>query len=305
MRILVTGAGGFVGRHVLKHFLDHGYDVQAMDIEIPSSPVKGATWTACNLCHSDNLTNAVRAIGPEACIHLGGISHVPYGWANPKQLFDVNLIGTVNLLEGLRHHAMECRLLMVSSAQVYGTQPGGTTVRETDPLTPGNLYAVSKAACDQMTLLYAQRYGMPAMTVRPNNHIGPGQPPNFVISSLARQVRAIAAGADPVVTAGNLESMRDFTDVRDVARAYRLLLEKGCPGSAYNLGSGHLVRLAEVLDHLCRLAGIKPRVVCDEKLFRARDSSPIIDTTRLRKDTGWAPEIELATSLKDILAEPA
>ncbi|MEI6807452.1 MAG: GDP-mannose 4,6-dehydratase [bacterium] len=305
MRILITGAGGFVGRHTCRDLLTHGHAIQAMDLTGPSAASTITDWTVCDLRDSKATDNAIRTIRPEACIHLAGFSHVPAGWSKPKELFEANVIGTINLLEAFRNHAPAARLLIVTTAQVYGTQSGPAALSEADPLLPVSLYAVSKVAVDQMTLLYARHYGMATMTVRPNNHIGPGQPPDFVVSSLARQVRAIAAGAEPVIRVGNLESQRDFTDVRDVARAYRLLIEKGRSGSAYNLGSGHLVSIDEILGHLCRLANVKPEVIRDDQLFRERDSSPILDTSKLRTDTNWRPEIDLQSSLRDILAEQA
>lgn len=303
MRILVTGAGGFVGRHTCRDLLTHSYEIHGMDLTGASTASGTASWTVCDLCNGTATDDAIRIIRPEACIHLAGFSHVPAGWSKPRELFEANVIGTINLLQAFRNHAPAAKLLIVTTAQVYGTQPCPAPLCEADPLLPASLYAVSKVAVDQLTLLYARHYGMAAMTVRPNNHIGPGQPSAFVVSALARQVRAIAAGSKPVIRVGNLESERDFTDVRDVARAYRLLIEKGIAGSAYNLGSGHLASIGEILSHLCRMANVKPEVIRDDQLFRARDSSPVLDTGKLRTDTGWEPEIDLQTSLRDILAE--
>ena len=183
----------------------------------------------------------VSELAPDACIHLAGIAFVPLGWTDPELVFSVNLLGTINVLEAFRLGAPKARLLIVTSAEIYGRVPGSHAFAEDAPLTPDNLYAVSKMAADLSSLLYARRYGMHVMTARPGNHIGPGQSPRFVTSAFAEQIVKIARKqTEPVLKVGNLECERDFTDVRDVARAYRLIAEGGRAGEAYNISSEKL-----------------------------------------------------------------
>jgi GDP-4-dehydro-6-deoxy-D-mannose reductase len=155
-----------------------------------------------------------------------------------------------------------------------------------------------------LALTYASAHGMQIITTRPNNHVGPGQSADFVLGAFGTQIKAIARGeADPVLKTGNLESTRDFTDVRDVVRAYRLLLEKGTSGQTYNIGSGKQESVGEVLKIMCGIEGIAPEILQDPALTRPADRSPLLDTTCIERDTGWTPAISLDTTLHDILQE--
>ena len=217
-------------------------------------------------------------------------------------MLSVNIIGTINIIEAFKDHAPEARILVASTAHVYGTSPGGKVLTEDSPLAPVSTYAVSKAAADIASRACASEYGMHIMTSRPNNHIGPGQDARFAVASFASQVAAIARNEhEPLLMTGNLDSTRDFLDVRDVAKAYRLLLEKGRSGKAYNISSSQMVRMGDILDKLCHLTGVEPEIKVDPSKFRPTDSSPILDTSEISNDTGWKPEIELDKTLKDIL----
>jgi GDP-4-dehydro-6-deoxy-D-mannose reductase len=174
-------------------------------------------------------------------------------------------------------------------------------IHEDELLGPDTFYAISKAAADQICLLYAKQYKMNVLVARPHNHIGPGQSPKFAIASFARQVAAIRNGATPAMKVGNLDNRRDFTDVRDIVRAYRLLIEKGNVGKAYNIASCHEVRVGDVLTRLCELAGVKPDISRDPAFYRPLDENPTLNTDRIRHDTGWTPIIPLDQTLSDIL----
>ncbi|MBU1909911.1 MAG: GDP-mannose 4,6-dehydratase, partial [Verrucomicrobia bacterium] len=244
----------------------------------------------------------VQELKPDGCIHLAGIAFVPMGWTDPDAVFSVNLLGTIRLLETFRHHAAAARLLIVTSAEVYGRAGDGRPQDEETPLAPDNLYALSKRAADSAARLYAQHYGMAVLVVRPGNHIGPGQSSRFVATAFAEQVAAIALGrAEPVVRVGNLDSERAFLDVRDMVRAYRLLLERGRAGEVYNAGSSARVRVGDLLDQLCRLAGVHPRIEVDPARYRDADISGILDCGKIRRELGWAPEIPLRETLRTIL----
>jgi GDP-4-dehydro-6-deoxy-D-mannose reductase len=300
MRVLVTGANGFVGRHLLAELAAQGWDTLALDAA--PTPAASQSFTG-DIRDRELLAAIVRDAQPDACVHLAGLTFVPAGWTAPEDMLAINVVGTASLLQTFRTAGSRARLLIATTAQIYGTRPHPEPLTEDTAPAPENLYAISKAAADQLALLYARQHGMPVMTVRPHNHIGPGQAPNFAVPALARQIRAIAAGAAPVIRAGNLDSRRDFTDVRDVARAYRLLLERGEPGQAYNVASGRLVSIRAICDRLCAFAGVQPEIQREDSLYRPEDASPLLDTRRIRQATGWAPQIDLDQTLRAILAE--
>jgi len=302
MRILVTGASGFAGRHVVRELRDHDHEVLAVDRQFEPPLPAGTSTHVCDICDGATLNAFVASTAPDACIHLAGIAFVPEGRQHPARVFRTNTMGTLHLLQAFRRLQRPAPLLTVSTAHVYGRTARSQPITESDPLQPETAYAISKCAADMLTLHYATEYGMHTMTARPHNHIGPGQSQRFVIASFAAQLRAMQCGATaPRITVGNLQSERDFTDVRDVARAYRLLVEHGRPGQAYNIASGHPVTVQSVLDALCRIAGIHPEIVVDSERFRPTDSWPPLDLTRIRQETGWTPRFHIDQTLGDIL----
>lgn len=302
MKILVTGANGFVGTHLIKELAGAGHAVIASDIRTQSGVADDKGFHPCDLRDPESVTDMIRKINPEACIHLGGIASVIEGHANPSNLLAVNLTGTLNILEALRKHTPQCRLLFISTAHVYGPRNDDKPITEDSALKPVNLYSISKACADQICLQYAKEFNMHVLSARANNHIGPGQTIQYVIPSFAAQFKSILKGRqDNSIRTGNLESIRDFTDVRDVVRAYRLLIEKGVPGNAYNISSGRMFKLTKIIEILSKLTGISPKLITDETKYRPADKSPVLDTTRLHRDTGWKPEIELERSITDIL----
>lgn len=302
MRVLVTGATGFVGRYLLSELKAQGHAAYGLDLGAPPPDLPVDAFVTADICRGDALPEAVARLRPDACVHLAAMAFVPSGKSSPVKMTEVNVMGTTRLLDAFRAHAPEARILFVSTAQVYGTRPRLAPVTEDDPLFPESLYGITKSAADGIARFFARQYGMPVMVARPYNHIGPGQAPDYVVASFASQVRAIREGAPAAIRVGNLESRRDFTDVRDIVRAYRLLLEKGAAGEAYNIASGRHVRIADVLARLCDLAGVQPRIDHDAALHRPVDHSLVLDITRLRQATGWAPAVPLETTLKDLVA---
>lgn len=307
MQVLVTGAAGFVGGHAIPELTGAGHEVVAMVMPGQSLDLPGCSAVeAAELGDAEGLVELVKRHQPGACLHLAGMAFVPTAWQQPQEAIRVNVIGTLNLLEAFRVHAPQAKFLTVTSAQLYGHAVRDHAITEDEPAIADSIYSVSKWASDNCTLLYAKRYGMTAMTARPCNHIGPGQSESFVVSSFARQMIDIAKGQRaPLMKVGNLESEREFTDVRDVARAYRLLLEKGQSGLAYNISSGRLMKIQRVFDLLRDLTGAIPQVEIDPDLYRPTDTQPVIDTSRIREHTGWEPEIKIEQTLKDILARMA
>ena len=301
MRILVTGASGFVGRHFLTEAAANGHTAFAMDVTPPPGSVACAGFFSACLTDPAALCETIRRCKPDACMHLAGVAFVPTANTDPGRVIDINIMGTANLLEAFRNNAPKCRILVASSAQVYGHRPRPSPIKEDDPLTPDSLYGITKAAADDISRFFARQYGMAVMTARPYNHVGPGQSPHFVVPAFAMQIRAILRGQGNVIKVGNLESRRDFTDVRDVVHAYRLLLERGEAGFAYNVASGHQLAIGQILHQLCDLAGVSPDIVQDPALYRPDGACSTLDTSRLIAATGWQPRIPFTQTMKDIL----
>ncbi|MGA0332549.1 MAG: GDP-mannose 4,6-dehydratase [Kiritimatiellia bacterium] len=300
-KILITGANGFVGQHAIREFSSHGYDVYeglgpgfhpANDHQVPF-----------NLQNYEIMSFVINQIKPDACLHLAGQAHIPFCENDPVTANDLNVTGTVRLLEAFRRHQPQGRIVVVTSAEVYGHAHSTEIVTENHPLTPTTLYGITKQAADEASLAFANQLGIPVMTARPWNHIGPGQHPRFVAAAFARQFAAFIKGAPAEMKTGNLESQRDFTDVRDIVRGYRLILEKGTTGQAYNLSSSQLRPIRDLIEGFVEISGIRPSMEVDPALFRPTDATPLLSTEKIRSQCGWKPEIALEQSLRDILDE--
>lgn len=304
MRALITGSQGFVGRHLIRELQDHDWEIGGVDLAPAGAQPAAIDYFQADIRDARALEKTVRQFRPAACIHLSGLAFVPEGWANAEAVFSINTLGTIHLLEACRQFAPAAKILVVSSAEVYGEQTGQRLVTENDELAPANLYAVSKAAADQIARLYAGQYSLPAIVARPSNHIGPGQAPHFAVASFAAQLAAAAAQNTPAaIKVGNLDSVRDFTDVRDVARAYRLLIEKGRPGEAYNIASHREITLRHVLEQLGSIAGLKPVIEVDPARRRLTEPRARLATAKIETETNWKPQIAIETTLMDIMAE--
>lgn len=293
MRALVTGGLGFVGRHLVAHLEAQGDDVVTVDRH--GDPPVDITDAAA-------VRAAVEAAAPEAVYHLAGWADVGASWAHPHEVLRVNAVGTLNVLEACRHAGVD-RVLSVSSADVYGlVTEADLPLTESSPLRPTSPYAASKVAADALAQQAFLGHGLAVVRVRPFNHLGPGQSEAFVAPALAARIaRAELAGGGEVAV-GNLSARRDFTDVRDVVRAYRLLIERGEPGEVYNVCSGVDVAVQDLVDQLVAMSRHPIRLVQDPSLVRPIDL-PVLrgDASRLAAATGWRPEIPLAQTLADLL----
>lgn len=302
-RVLITGATGFVGVYLVAHLAEAypGWHVTGTTRHAAEADSRAAL---CDLRDAGAVASLVQQIRPEMVVHLAGQSNVPASLRDPETTLANNILGTLHLLDGCRAHAPNARLLIVSSSEVYGpTPPEAQPLCEERPLRPVNPYAVSKATQEMLALQYAHSYGLDVVVARPFNHIGPGQTDRFVVSAFARQVVEVERGERQAVSVGNLDAARDFTDVRDVVRAYLLLLEKGERGGIYNIGRGTAVTIGDLLDMLCRLAQGAITIERDPARLRPSDAPVMIaDTTRLRQATGWEPEVSLTQSLDETLA---
>jgi GDP-4-dehydro-6-deoxy-D-mannose reductase len=256
-----------------------------------------------DILDADGLAKALDAARPDAVYHLAGFAHVGDSWERPGEVFRVNAEGTLNVLEAARRVTLPAppTVLVVSSAEVYGrVTPDDLPLTEDAPVRPVSPYAASKAAAEVLAVQAFLGRGVPTVVARPFNHTGPGQSPVFVVPALARRIKE----ADGVLKVGNLAPRRDITDVRDVVRAYRLLVERGRPGTAYNVCSGTDVAIDDVVGRLLALAGADLRLEVDPALLRPADV-PVLrgDPSRLTRATGWRPEIPLAQTLADVLAD--
>jgi len=299
MRILLTGSSGFVGKHLCHELKTHGHETIGMDIAPVETGPAPDHFIARSITDLDTVSRVIVEVAPDACIHLAAWAFA--GGGDPRMVTDINFLGAFNIFEAFKKARSPARILFISSSQVYGMSARPTPIHEEERFQPDSLYAVTKAAADNLALCYARRQNLNLVVARPHNHIGPGQSPLFAVPSFARQVAAIRRGATPQMKVGNLDNRRDFTDVRDIVRAYRLLLEKGQPGKAYNIASGHAARMGDILEKLCHIAGVRPEIIRDEALYRPLDQSPVLDITRLQTDTGWAASIPLDQTLANIL----
>ena len=291
MRALITGGKGFVGQWLAAHLKDAGDEVVVIDLE--TDVADGAA-----------MRRAMHDAVPDAVYHLAAMTHVGESWENPSQVLRVNVMGTAELLAAARSLPQSPRVLIVSSAEVYGVvRPEQLPLEEQSPTAPATPYAASKLAAEAIALQAWRGYDQPVLVVRPFNHIGPGQSPNFAVPALAKRIVEARKSGATSLRVGTMTTRRDFTDVRDVVTAYRLLMSKGQPGTVYNVCSGRDVAISEVADELLKLAQADLELVTDPELVRPVDV-PVLrgDATLLHDTTGWAPLIPLATTLADVLA---
>jgi GDP-4-dehydro-6-deoxy-D-mannose reductase len=309
MRVLITGATGFVGSHVVEHVLAHT-DWEIVSLSRSLRHVSGWHSTArlslrtADLNEPASVEQVVADVRPDAIIHLAGQPLEPISWQDPAATFRLNVIGLINLFEAILKAGLKPRTIVGGSALMYGlVKPEDNPITEDQPPRPSSPYAVSKLAADFLGYQYFVSRDLPVLRMRPFNQIGPRQSPEFAVASFARQIAEIEAQRrEPVLRVGNLTSERDFTDVRDAAAAYCVAVERGQPGEAYNVGRGEGRTGQFMLDHLLALSSASIRVETDPARFRPVDLPRIVcDAGKFRQATGWAPAIPIETSLLDTL----
>jgi len=305
MRVLVTGATGFAGSHLLDLILNNGHEVVCLvHSESSHQPLKKherLRAVSGNLLNFDLISRAIRDAKPDGIYHLAGQASPSVSWEDPAATLAINAGGTANLLESARRFGRP-RILIVTSADLYGA-----VARESLPITedvepkPQHPYGVSKLAASYLSRLYNRRYDLPVIEARPFNHIGPRQSLGFVVPDFASQLASIKLGmSPPVLKAGNLDAHRDFTDVRDVARAYKLLIQGGEPGELYLICSGQAVSIKQLLYELIDIAQVEVEIAQDDTRLRAAETPLIVgNSEKLTRATGWRPEISLRESLSD------
>ena len=307
---LVTGGTGFAGSHLIEHLLEHESPTRATPrqtrIDAWANPggQRHSTadfrvrWHAVNLLDREAVRSRVAAIAPSAIYHCAGVADVKASQTRPERSLEVNALGTLHLLDAVWDAGLDCPILVTGSALVY--QPSTSALAEDAPLGPLTPYGVSKLAQEMVASRDRRRR---KMLVRSFNHAGPRQSPAYVTSSFASQIAEIEAGLrEPTLSVGNLDAARDITDVRDVVRAYRMIVERGEPGRPYNVCSGTAYRVGDLLDRLVEMARVTVRIIVDAARLRASDNPLILgDRTRVTAEIGWKPEIPIDRTLADLL----
>ena len=303
MRVLVTGGTGFVGRHLVQLLARHRHTVFATYLTAPADALPSAELLGCDMRNPDQVLRTVRLAQPQQVYHLAGLSSVTKSFAEARQVWEANVFAAMNLLDALRETAPKARILLVGSGQCYGrVARDRLPITEDEPAAPENPYAASKAAADLLGLQFFHSCELNVVRARPFNHTGPGQSPDFVCSNLARQVAEISAGLrPPKLCLGNLRVERDFSDVRDVVRAYELLLRHGQAGQAYNVASGRGVAISAVVRILQSFCPVRFKVEVERSRVRAGEVDRLFGSNRkLRRTTGWKPEYPLSRTLRDL-----
>ncbi len=310
MRVLITGINGFVGGHLAEYLLAAtDYEVwglaRSSEVRLPQLRHR-VHMVAADLLYRASTEAALRTARPDAIFHLAAQAHVPTSFADPGTTLTSNLLAELHVLEGVRAIGCDPMILAVCTADEYGAvRPEDLPINEDTRLRPNNPYAVSKVAQDMLALQYYLAHHLRTVRVRPFNHTGPRQEPEYVLPAFARQVARIEAGLQPAVLAvGNLQAQRDFTDVRDMVRAYHLAICYGQPGEVYNIGSGKALAIQTLLDGLLALSQVPIMVESDLERMRPADV-PVVccDPRRFQDCTGWQPEIDLAQTVYDTLQD--
>lgn len=307
MRALITGAAGFAGSHLADYLLKET-DWQVVGCVLPgwdcSNLDPRVRRVEIDLRERDATRAMLEQLAPDVIFHLAAQAFVPASWDDPWGTLENNIRAQTNILDALVKLGARPRVLIVGSNEEYGlVRASDLPLREDAPLRPNSPYAVSKIAQDYLGLQYFISHQLPCVRVRPFNHIGPRQSESFVAAAFARQIALIEAGQqEPVLRVGNLSSQRDFTDVRDMVRAYYLVATQGQPGEVYNIGSGQPRAIQTLLDTLLSFSPAHIRVELDPQRLRPSDT-PVVycDAAKLRAATGWQPQIPFEQTVRDIL----
>ncbi|CAM4388633.1 GDP-mannose 4,6-dehydratase [Paenibacillus alkaliterrae] len=310
MKALITGITGFAGSHLAEYLLSRG------DVEVSGSyrlrsrmdHIKHLsnqlTLVECELKDSHSVNQLIKENRPDLIFHLAAQSFVPTSWNSPSDTLMNNTVSQVNIFEAVRKYEIDCKIQIACSSEEYGlVYPEETPIKETNPLRPLSPYAVSKVTQDYMGYQYYQSYGLKVVRTRTFNHTGPRRGESFVTSNFAKQIAQIELGImQPTLYVGNLEAKRDFTDVRDVVKAYWLALEKGDPGDIYNISSGKAFAINEMLQTLLSFSDVKIDIEVDPERLRPSDVEILLgDSSKFHAKTGWAPEIPFEQTMADLL----
>lgn len=302
MKVLVTGAGGFVGGHLLGLLVGHGHEVSTMGQGAPKSISGLGEHIELDILDKKAVVAAMREIAPEAVVHLAALSNVAYCWQVPERAISINVCGMLNILEAFAKVKEGGTFLSIGSSDAYGlTAKLGRPLSEEDACQPQNPYAISKLCAEQLALQVGKKLGVKVIHTRSFNHFGPGQALGFVVSDFASQIVEMEAGKrEPMLSVGDLSAVRDFTYVMDVVRAYTALLERDVPNGIYNICSGKSRHIQQVLDGLLALSKVQIEVKKDPARMRPSEVPFFAgNNSKIHQATGWEPQV----SFEDGLAE--
>jgi len=311
-KVLITGITGFVGKHLAEYLLTQadcdiiGTYRSETGLATLDTLKEKITLEKVDLLEEKQVRDLIASIRPDCIYHLAAMSFPGESFQNPGSTITNNILAELHVLDALKNNDMQhVRVIVIASSEVYGlVKPSDIPVDEETPFRPINPYAVSKIAQDYLALQYHLSYKLALVRARPFNHIGPGQREQFALPSFAKQIVRIEKGEqEPIIKVGNLDAKRDITDVRDMVKAYRLILEQGEAGEVYNIGSGTSHKIGDLLTMLLALSTAKIQVETDPTLLRPLDFADITcDYTKLHTLTGWKPEIPMEKTLQDLLA---
>jgi GDP-4-dehydro-6-deoxy-D-mannose reductase len=301
MKALIIGAAGFVGHYLINHLVhDCGWSVAVTRLENEVIEQADVDQYVLNILDKEAIIQVLKEVHPDCIFHLAAQSSVALSWKNPALTIDINIKGSINVLDAIRELDFSPRILLIGSGEEYGhILPNETPISESNHTRPGNVYAATKVCQNMLGKLYADAYQMDIVMVRAFNHVGPKQSPLFVVSDFCKQVAEIEKGLHkPIIKVGNLSAKRDFTDVRDVVRAYSLLIKKGLAGETYNVGSGKAIAIEEILNLILSFATVAISVEVDPTKLRPVDV-PIIeaDIKKLQECTGWKQTINIEQTI--------
>ena len=299
-KVLIFGIGGFVGRYLSEEFKKNGYEVAGSDVRRTDSIPEYVSFTAADLLDGDAVKALVADVSPDMIINLAAISSVGLSWKIPQTTVSVNVVGALNVLEAARALPEKPKVMFIGSSEEY--QAADSPMDEKTPLDANNPYGISKVTQERFARLYRSQYGMKVYCVRPFNHTGVGQRDSFVLPSFCKQAAEISkSGAPGVIHVGNLAAKRDFSDVRDIVRAYRMIIESDESETIYNVGSGQAYGLDELLNYIVSLSPQKIDVQVDPERVRPIDT-PLIccDHSLITERLGWKPKYTIFDTLKSM-----
>lgn len=309
MKILITGIAGFVGSHLVKDLVQKNNEVFGICLGCEDTSGlalvrKNVAIYKCDITDFPKLSELIKKIRPQQIYHLAGASSAGKSFFEPLATFNANIFGTISLLEAVRQTKLDAKILIVGSGDVYGiVSKKDIPIKENSVLAPISPYAVSKATCGLLAYQYYKSYGLKIIRTRSFNHTGPGQGLGFAIPDFCYQIAKIEQGLmPPQMKVGNLKAIRDITDVRDIVRAYQLLMKKGKAGEAYNVCSGKGYKLKQVLNKLLNYSNQEIKIIEDKNRKRTADIQILVgNNSKIKKETGWKPNISLNETLKDAL----
>ena len=301
--VLIFGVLGFVGKYLAAEFKDHGYEVYGCDMSVKSDIENGIKYISCNILDVSQTRQVINQVKPAYIIDLAAISSVSYSWKDPAKTIAVNVEGSVNIFETVRQEKIDTKILIIGSSEEYDLSD--KPIDESCKLNSKSPYGLSKISQEYFSQLYRERYNMKIYCVRAFNHTGVGQTEQFVIPSWCRQAAKLAAeNKNGTIIVGNIDIYRDFSDVRDIVRAYRMILENENSSTLYNVGSGNSVKLRDLLEYIISLSTRKIDIMTDPELIRPTDAAAICCCNELiKREVGWQPQYSIFDTIQAIYSD--